>query len=544
MKVQISLFALLQPEMKISTNGSDEMPRKIREPQAQPLAVIYARYSSHAQNDASIEQQVAECEAYATSHGYKVVGTYADRAISGRSDRRPEFQKMLRAAERREFQIVLAYKSNRISRNMLHALSYEDKLARFGVNVVYCKEEFGDNAAGRFALRTMMNVNQFYSENMAEDIMRGMMDNASQCKANGPLPLGYKRGEDGRYAINEETAPIVREIFRRIADGELKAHIADDLNRRQIKTSKGGVWNKNSFHSMLRNERYIGVYIYGDVRIPNGIPAIVDDDLFERAKERDETLRGIVNSRRRRDNMEYMLTGKLFCGYCLDPMVGTSGTSRNGTMYYYYRCKNNAEKHTCRKKPVRKDLIETLVVSSLKACITKDENIEWMTDLVMKYRDKIIAESDLGYLEEKLQDTKASIKNIMKAIEAGIITESTKTRLEELEKEQKELLSSILIEKRSIPDASRDHVRFYFEQFRNGEVDDSKYQRALIRNFLRAVYLYDDYIKITFDFDEDDTGVEIPIEDDSNATKEASVLISSPEGHHTPRCRTHQSTSS
>ena len=75
MKVQISLFALLQPEMKISTNGSDEMPRKIREPQAQPLAVIYARYSSHAQNDASIEQQVAECEAYATSHGYKVIGT-------------------------------------------------------------------------------------------------------------------------------------------------------------------------------------------------------------------------------------------------------------------------------------------------------------------------------------------------------------------------------------------------------------------------------------------------------------------------------------
>lgn len=121
-------------------------------------AVIYARYSSHAQNDASIEQQIDECQEYARQHGYKIVGVYADRAMSGRSDRRPEFQKMMRAAEKHEFQIVLAYKSNRISRNMLHALSYEDKLAQHGVNVVYCKEEFGNNAAGRFALRTMMNV--------------------------------------------------------------------------------------------------------------------------------------------------------------------------------------------------------------------------------------------------------------------------------------------------------------------------------------------------------------------------------------------------
>lgn len=501
---------------------------------------IYARYSSHAQNDASIEQQVAECEDFARAKGYKIVATYADRALSGRSDRRPEFQKMMRAAERREFQIVLAYKSNRISRNMLHALSYEEKLSRFGVNVIYCKEEFGDNAAGRFALRTMMNVNQFYSENLAEDTRRGLMDNAQQCKVNGCPPYGYKRGEDGRFEIDEDRAAIVREIFRRIADGEIKAHVADDLNARNLRTGTGHEWGKNAFSAMLENERYKGIYIYGDVRIPGGMPAIVDEDLFERARERYAVDRGIIRSRRRRDNVEYLLTGKLFCGYCHDPMMGASGTSRTGDMYYYYRCRNNAEKHTCRKKPVRKDFIEKLVVSALYDCITKPENVEWMTNLVMRYREKLIADSDIGYLEEKLAEVKTAIKNIMKAIEAGIITETTKGRLQELEEEQKEILTNLMKERRKIPDVTRDHVQYYFEHFKNGDVDDPTYRRVLIRHFLRAVYLYDDHIKITFDYSEDsDSGVEIPIDESGGDGGEVKdVLIRGNMGSHIILIRT------
>ena len=437
-------------------------------------AAIYTRYSSHVQNDASIEQQIAECQEFARQKGYKIVATYSDHAISGRTDIRPEFQKMLRAAEKHEFQVLLAYKSNRISRNMLHALSYEDKLAKLGIDVYYCKEEFGDNAAGRFALRTMMNVNQFYSENLAEDTRRGLMDNAQQCKVNGCPPYGYRRGGDGKFEIDEERAAIVREIFRRIADGEIKAHIADDLNARNLRTSTGREWGKNAFSAMLGNERYMGIYIYGDVRIPGGMPAIIDEDLFERARERYNMDKGIIKARRRRDNVEYLLTGKLFCGYCLDPMMGASGTSRTGAMYYYYRCRNNAEKHTCRKKPVRKDLIERLVVSALYDCITKPENVEWMTDLVMKFRDKIIADSDIGYLEEKLAEVKTAIKNIMKAIEAGVVTETTTARLKELEGEQKEILANILIKRRKIPDVTRDHVQYYFEHFRSGDGDDRR----------------------------------------------------------------------
>lgn len=167
------------------------MARKKPEKAEGNICVVYARYSSAVQNDASIEQQVAECREYAAAHDLKISDIYADRAVSGRSDRRPEFQKMIRHAETGRFQIVLTYKSNRIARNMLDALRYEERLEKAGVRVVYCKENFGDNAAGRMALRMMMSLNEFYSENMAEDITRGMKDRAKQCKVMGTIPFGY-----------------------------------------------------------------------------------------------------------------------------------------------------------------------------------------------------------------------------------------------------------------------------------------------------------------------------------------------------------------
>ena len=153
------------------------------------IGVIYARYSSHNQKEESIEQQVEECMNFASLNGIKIIHVYADKALSGRTDKRPQFQRLMRDAEKRGFSVVVAYKSNRIARDMLNALKYEDRLGKYGIETLYAKEEFGNTAAGRFALRTMMNVNQFYSENMAEDIKRGMLDNAENCKVNGALPL-------------------------------------------------------------------------------------------------------------------------------------------------------------------------------------------------------------------------------------------------------------------------------------------------------------------------------------------------------------------
>ena len=222
-------------------------------------AVAYARYSSAGQRDVSIDQQVDKCREFAERNGYRIVEVYSDAAMSGKDDNRPKFQKMMRDAKKGGFEFVIAWKSNRIGRNMMQAMLNEEKFRAAGVRCLYVEEDFDDTAAGRFALRNMMNVNQFYIENMAEDILRGLMDNASKCLVNTRPSYGYKKGEDGRFAINEETAPIVKEIFQKYLDGWAYIDIANDLNRRGIKTVLGNDWNKGSFHSMLRNEMYAGV---------------------------------------------------------------------------------------------------------------------------------------------------------------------------------------------------------------------------------------------------------------------------------------------
>ena len=210
-------------------------------------AVIYARYSSHNQRDVSIEQQIDACQKYAKAGGFTVKECYSDRAVSGKTDKRPQFQRMMRDAQDGKFDYVIAWKSNRMGRNMLQAMVNESKLLEQGVRCLFVEEDFDDTAAGRFALRNMMNVNQFYSENMAEDIRRGLMDNAAKCKVNGRLPIGYRRGKDGEYVVQEDEAETVREIFQRLIDGWTIVDIMTDLNRRGVRTGSGGQWKKQSF---------------------------------------------------------------------------------------------------------------------------------------------------------------------------------------------------------------------------------------------------------------------------------------------------------
>lgn len=175
---------------------------------------------------------------------------------------------------------------------------------------------------GRFALRNMMNVNQFYSENMAEDITRGLMDNASKCLSNGSLPLGYKPGDDRHVVLDETEASIVQEIFTRVSCYEPFIDIARDLNRRGIKTKKGAEWGRSSFHTICRNERYRGIYIYRDVRVEGGMPRIISDELFYKVQEVLKVKKNPQGRRKRSGYEEYLLTGKLYCGHCGSPHDG------------------------------------------------------------------------------------------------------------------------------------------------------------------------------------------------------------------------------
>ncbi len=475
------------------------MPKKKDIEQPEKLCVVYARYSSHSQRDVSIEQQVADCEAYAKMNGYRVMKVYADRHISGTTDKRPQFQKMLKDAEKGHWQYVLTWKVDRFARNRYDSATYKFRLKRCGVQVIYAKEAIPDGPEGILLESVLEGSAEYYSANLSQNIKRGMRYNAQECKVNnGSMPFGYCKGPDGRYAIVDAEAAIVQEIFQKVGQGVPFAHIANDLNARGIRTKRGNLWNKGSFHGMMKNESYIGVYTYSDVRVEGGMPAIIDKALF---LEVDHKLKTKKNPQgRHRENGDYLLTGKLFCGPCGSPMVGVSGTGRHGELHYYYTCQKRRLEHTCTKDNVQRDWIERTIVEAALNHVLKPEVMEWIADAVMTYQARQENSAVLVGLRDDLKETKKSIDNMLKAIEAGIITESTKERLVQLESEKKRIENAICMEEACFTHVDRDFLIYWMERFRGGSLNDAAFRRKVIQSFVNSVYLWDDHLRIAFNY--------------------------------------------
>lgn len=249
-------------------------------------AVIYSRYSSHAQRDVSIDQQVKECKKYAEKLDLKVVGIYAGRALTGTNDRRPDFQRMINDAEKGAFAYVIVYTLDRFARARYDSAVYKRQLRNCGVKVLSAMENISDDPTGVLMESMLEGLAEYYSKELSRKILRGMRDNAEKCIVNGSVPFGYKRGSDGRYVIAEEQATVVREIFTRFSSGESFTSIAKNLNQRGITTKSGVAWNHSSFRVMMTNERYTGVYIHGGLRIEGGVPQIISKELFDHVQLR------------------------------------------------------------------------------------------------------------------------------------------------------------------------------------------------------------------------------------------------------------------
>lgn len=469
------------------------------DPPAVQDCVAYARYSSHNQKDTSIEDQVRDIEAYCRLNNLRVVKVYADRALSGTSDKRPEFQRMLRDAERGRWSFVVVWKTDRFARNRYDSATYKYRLKRFGVRVLSAKESIPDGPEGILLESVLEGSAEYYSANLAQNIRRGMHSNALECKVNsGSIPFGYRKGEDGRFAVVEAEAEIVREIFRKVAEGVPFVDLCNDLNGRGIRTKRGGLWNKNSFRRMLLNEIYVGVYSFSDVRVEGGVPAIVDRALFLEVGEKLKTKKHPQG--RHRENGEYMLTGKLFCGPCGSPMVGAAGTGRHGELHHYYVCKKRQAEKACSKQNVVRDWIEQTVVDMTLDSVLKPDVIEWVADQVMAYQERKANSAQLLSLRAELAANQQAVGNVMKAIEAGIITPTTKRRLQELEAEGSRLENAIALEEAAITHIERDFVVYWLERFRGGNRKDKTFRRKVIDTFVAAVYLWDDRIRIAFNY--------------------------------------------
>lgn len=473
-------------------------------------AVIYARYSSHSQRDVSIEQQLNACRAYADKLELSVIEVYADRALTGTNDKRPEFQHMIRDAASRDFAYVIVYSLDRFARDRYDSAVYKRELKEYGVRVLSASENISDDPTGILLESLLEGLAEYYSKELAQKIRRGMRDNASKCMANGGMPYGYRRGNDGRYAIDDKEAKIVREIYSRVARGDTFASIIDDFNGRGLKTKRGFAWNRSSFNTLISNERYIGVYIYGDVRIEGGIPKIIDKDLFDTVQQRLATKRNPRSpQKRRRENGVYLLTGKLYCGECKSPMVGISGKSAAPQLYTYYTCQNKLKTKACSKTNVRRDFIEAVITEKLRNEVLSDDAINWLADYAVAYQEKHDESDEVAALTAQLAEVKQSIKNLISAIEHGAFSENTKNRLAELEAEESAL--SARIAARKPIKVTKEQLVAYLESFRDGEIEDKNYQMLMIDTFLVRAYLYDDgRLQLVFNYTGKTT--EIPLD--------------------------------
>ena len=467
-------------------------------------AVIYACYSSDSQREASIEGQLRDCKDYAEKNGITVVGTYIDRAYSAKTDDRPDFQRMIKDSAKKIFDVVLVWKLDRFARNRFDAVNYKYQLEKNGVHLVSAMEPISQGPEGIMVESMLIGMAEYYSAELALKVARGERENALQCKYNGGVvPLGFTIGKEDRlYHIDPETAPIVQEIFTRYADGEPAEKIAASLNERGLRTRTGKPFVKNSFFQIFRNRRYIGEYRYKDIVTPGGIPAIVDQDLFDRVQQRFEQNR-IAHGRPAKEDVSYLLTTKLFCGKCGTLMGGESGTSHMGNTYYYYKC-GNAKRHGkahCDLKAIRKEPLERFVVDTAIKVIFSDEIIERLIDLVMEAQQQ--ENTRLPVLKEQLRDTEKRLANLLEAIEQGILTPTTKQRLDELEARKEALNTSILEEELKKPVLTREWIRFWLEKFRKGDVGSTEHQRQIIDTFVNSVYVFDDRVVLNFNFTDD-----------------------------------------
>lgn len=463
-------------------------------------AYIYGRYSSHAQKDTSIEQQFAEIKVYCAAAGIRIVGEYADRAISGKTDDRPEFQRMIKDCSKGNVQLIVCWKVDRFARNRYDAAMYKARLKKYGVRVQYAKESIPDGPEGILLESILEGSAEYYSANLAQNVKRGLRANALECKINqGPYPLGYRKGADGRYELDPETAPVVREIFDLYVNGDVPiVDICKMLNGRGLRTVRGGLFGRNSFRSLLRNEKYIGVYEYMDVRIEGGVPAIVTPEIFEAAQRK--IARHAHKPAATADKAEYILTGRLFCGHCGSAMVGVSGVGKAGVRYRYYACMGQKRK-ICSKKPEKKDVIESIVVKNAIECALSDAVIERVAENVVKLQQQENDNNEeKNSVKSQLADVEKRLKNIVEAVEDGAFSPTLRKRLAELEKQKGQLEEELdrisIIE----PVFSKSEVVEWLKTYRNGDISDPSYRWNIVQNFVNAVYVYDDYIKIVYNY--------------------------------------------
>lgn len=443
-------------------------------------AVIYARFSCNKQREASIDDQLRICRQWCQREKYAIVAEYCDYAISGRTDDRPEFQRMV--ANAGESDIVLVYMMDRFSRGEYDAPIYKRELAQHGVKLVSALEQIPDSPEGIIYEKLLEGLAACESKKTAIRTRRGMEGNALKCKTNGVRVFGYASNEADEYVINEDEAAFVREAFKRRIAKETTNSIARDFAARGVKTSQGNPCGYSMVERMVKNRKYTGRYEWGGVVKEGGMPAIIDEVTFMEAQ-------GIRAAKERSAESwgDFALSGKAICAGCGRNLQGVSGRGRGNRKYEYYRC------HDGCVKPVRREELEGEIVKALRALLQDREEALRIARMVAESSDGAEVAARRKQAAQSLSAAERGLKNILNAIEQGIIAPGAKERIAELEHQ-------------------RDRAKLDLEAIRDDQIDPERLadflqcgsaldDATLLKAFVYQVSVSDEECIVTLNYD-------------------------------------------
>ena len=464
--------------------------------------VIYARFSSHSQTEQSIEGQLRECYDFARRNDYLVIAEYIDRALTGTTDKRPEFLRMIEDSKKKNFDYVLVYQLDRFARNRYDSANYKAKLKKNGVRVLSAKENITEDASGILVEGMLESMAEYYSAELSQKVRRGVKESLLKGHFVGGYGLFGYDIVDKKWTINTYEADIVRDMFTRYKNGEKVKEIIARLNAQGIKTKAGSPFNMNSFARIIRNEKYIGVYNSHGVIYENVIPPIVDEKLFFDCNAiMDEHKH---KPRATKSGKPYILSGKLFCGYCGNLMTAETGTSQTGKLHHYYKCFGRKKnKHRCKKKSYRQQEMEDLVFKTTIDYVLQPQVIQSVAEqVVTKFNSEITKTATLENLENELKVKEKAINSLLSAIEQGLITKSAKDRLIALETQKDELEAKISLEKaKQIKPLEVDKVKAFLDFFAHRKYENDQEKNEFFNSFINRVVLYDDKILIFYNTD-------------------------------------------
>ena len=394
-------------------------------------AAAYARYSTTNQTENSIEYQLEKIEQYCREHDIEIVATYPDEAKSGFNTDRPKFQEMLTAARRREFDAVVIYDTSRGSLEVGDWFTFRRQMMELGIQVISATQTLGDLTNSNDFLLELISVGMGHRE-LLEARQKSIAGVAVKAQKGiflgGTAPLGYNV-KDQRYIVNPVEAEAVRTIFRMYGDGRSYNDILAAV--KHVTGKHGRPLGKNSLHSILTNERYIGTYTWNKrevkrfrkwaggkpnpncVRIKDAIPAIIDTVTWERVQKRmKENKRNASNKAKR----TYLLAGLIECEECGGTYVGHTSRNKKGYETRYYVCGNRYRTHTCHGQSINADLLESEVVDCVRQYL---DNLD-VSEEAQRIADMVNSSSpDLRAERVELADINAKLANGLKALLNG-----------------------------------------------------------------------------------------------------------------------------